>query len=511
MIELNRRIGGPVGRHAVREGRWFNPVLWAIVLTAITWLIVTVRQLPCRPNADNPFPNPYLRTCYTDITALYFARDFWTGNPLYSVVSLEYPVLIAAMIVLARALIALLGYHVSPEIEFDDRLAASEAFFQVTSIMLFVLFAGLVLCHIEMAYDRDRRRYSPRVWDVLFIAAAPVVMLNGLINWDMLPLFLTSMALLAWHRRRPFPAGILLGLGFAAKMYPLIALIGLTLLCLRAWKPGAMWRVWAGAIVAWLVVNLPVMITAWDGWKEFWVMNAGREADLGSIWYALKLAGITIPAVNVISYLLMIICGLAITVLVFSAPRRPRIGQVCLLLLVAFVGLTTVYSPQYCLWLLPFIVLARPKLHTVAIWTAGEAIYFFAIWGHLEGILATSSAQWLYCMAIVVRLMAQMFVVGEVVDDILHPWDDPVRLAHVDDPIGGILDHASDHPLIASIIQARTQARIQAPGDTDAPQREEAPQHADEDAPQHADEDAEEPPSDEHHAPKRGIVEPSPS
>ena len=39
------------------------------------------------------------------------------------------------------------------------------------------------------------------------------------------------------------------------------------------------------AAVAWLVVNVPVMIINFSGWARFYQLSETRSADRGSIWY----------------------------------------------------------------------------------------------------------------------------------------------------------------------------------------------------------------------------------
>ena len=88
------------------------------------------------------------------------------------------------------------------------------------------------------------------------------------------------------------------------------------------------------------------------------------------------------------------------------APRRPRIGAVFFLVMAAFLLTNKVYSPQYMLWLLPFVVLARPVWRDWLIFTAGELIYFVAIWWHLGGLLAPGGggADRIYWLAVIIRM-----------------------------------------------------------------------------------------------------------
>ena len=137
---------------------------------------------------------------------------------------------------------------------------------------------------------------------------------------------------------------------------------------------------------------------------------------------------------------------LAIAALIVVAPRRPRFGQVAFLVVVAFLLTNKVYSPQYVLWLLPFVVLARPRWRDWLVFTAGELLYFVAIWWHLAGVLAPgdSSEDRIYWLAVIVRLGTQLGVATLVVRDIFRPSRDPVRAGGLDDPAGGVLDGAPD-------------------------------------------------------------------
>ena len=140
-----------------------------------------------------------------------------------------------------------------------------------------------------------------------------------------------------------------------------------------------------------------------------------------------------------------------IAALILVAPRRPRIGQVMFLVIVAFLLTNKVYSPQYVLWLLPFVVLARPVWRDWLILTAGELAYFGAIWWHLGGLLAPGAdgPDKVYWLAVIVRMAAQLWIVAVVVRDLWRPAHDVVRhppgvSATFDDPTGGVLDGAPD-------------------------------------------------------------------
>jgi uncharacterized membrane protein len=285
-----------------------------------------------------------------------------------------------------------------------------------------------------------------RPWDAALFALAPGLLLTATINWDLVAVLLTALAMLAWARRYPGLAGVLIGLGAATKLYPVLLLGALLLLCLRAGRPLEFVRTLLGAAVAWLVVNLPIMIVAPDGWKMFYAYSRSRGADFGSIWYALGLAGHPVPALNTVVTVLLVAAFAAIAVLVFAAPRRPRIGQVAFLLVVAFALLNKVYSPQYGLWLIPLAVLARPRWREFLIWQGCEALYFFAVWYYLAGGFDANRSlpSGPYEVAIFVHVAGTLYYTWYVVRDVLRPEHDPVRADGTDDPAGGVLDGAPD-------------------------------------------------------------------
>jgi len=461
------RVGGPAGRHSrVTKSSWFNPVPWTILASVFTWVVLMCRQVPCLPSTDHP----YQRMCYSDIPVLFQWKDMiWSGSALYqnnpfgfwsssavlqdnpfdaSKLQLEYPVLTSGFIWLGRWLAGLFGATISMDASGSRRLAAANLFWGINSLLLFGCLGILVWSHLQMGRDSAAPHTGGvpiRAWDALYIAASPVIMLAGLINWDLLAVALTSVSILLWARRHPVWSGCLIGLAAAAKFYPLAMLAVLLILCLRSsrWKDFGLYI--AGGAVAWTVVNLPTLLTAPQAWSYFWTYNAGRGPDLGSLWYVLTLMGVQIGNVSILEVVFITISAGVITTMVIAAPRRPRVGQVAMLVMVAFLAFNKVYSPQYVLWLLPLVVLARPVLFDLLVFTVSESLYYLAVWGFLGGALGIGTGpDRLYWLAVLFRVGVQLWLAGRVVRDIWQPWNDPVRGPFVDDPIGGVLNHAPD-------------------------------------------------------------------
>lgn len=450
------RLGGSVRAHGRRAGLWFDPLPWAFAVATLVWLLTWLRQRPCQQTAIDNQPDAFLRLCYSDIPVVYQNTRLWEGAPVYSgVTDLEHPVLTGAFMSLARAITGWFGLPVRPGLPASRVLDSANAFFAVNAVLLFASFLLLVACHLLMgrtsasglAHDL---RHRVRSWDVMFVAAAPTVFTAGLVSWDLFGVALTSLALLLWAIRRPVPAGIVLGLAVSARFYPLLVLVAIGLLCLRAGRTRAFGQLARTTAATWALVNVPVIVLAPQGWFAYFKAWYARGADMGSLWYLAGDMGLAVPAVTWLSVAAMVAWLAWVAQLVMRAPRRPRVAQVLLLLVAGFLLLNKVYSPQYALWLLPLVALARPQLRDWAVWSLAEALYWWAVWGHLGGQIAPGDGgkQVVYWFAIIVRVAAEAWIVSKVAHDMTHPWDDPVRVPHVDDPIGGVLDHAPDAGLV---------------------------------------------------------------
>lgn len=429
-------IGGDLGRHAYSSWRFWGPLPIVVLFAIGGFVLGLITKLPCTVSGWSD-PGRYSHLCYTDIAPLYSLRGFADGvfpyiqNPLPGQEQLEYPVLTGLFMAAANFL--------NPSGE-DSTLT----FFYINAVMLAIC---LIVAVIATALTVKRRP-----WDAAMVALAPGTILCATINWDLLAVALTAVAMLLWARRYPTWAGVALGLAAAAKFYPLLLLGPLLLLCWRAARMAAFARLFIGAALAWLAVNLPFMFINFDGWARFYVFSSERGEDFGSVWLLLTNIGISVPAdaLNKLAGGLLVLACIAIAVLTLRAKRRPRFAQLAFLVVAALLLTNKVYSPQFVLWLIPLAVLARPRWRDFLIWQGGQTIYFVSIWLYLLGYGSDNvglPVGW-YSLAILIQLSSTAFFAGMIIRDILHPQHDPVRSDRFDedndDPGGGVLDHAPD-------------------------------------------------------------------
>ncbi|WMX46076.1 glycosyltransferase family 87 protein [Streptomyces roseicoloratus] len=431
-------LGGPIGRRAVLGAGQLTPVRVVALVAIGMFALGMVQKLPCYNWAwFRGSTSQYTHACYSDIPHLFAGRGFAEGLLPYfdrlggDIPFLEYPVLTGLFMQVAAWL--------TPG---GDLTSQEQSYWLVNAGLLMVCAAVLAVC--------VARTHRNRPWDGLLVALAPAFALTATINWDLLAVALTAAALLMWSRSRPLGFGILLGLATAAKFYPALLLVPVLLLCWRAGRWRAFGTAVLGAAGAWLVVNLPVMLLANEGWKQFYVFSTERNVDFGSFWLLISQTTgeqIRPETANYWALFLMMLAVAGLTYLALTAPRRPRLAQLAFLIVAAFVLTNKVYSPQYVLWLIPLAALARPRWRDFLVWQACEVMYFLGIWLYLA-YTSSGNKQGLptdgYQFAIVLHLLGTLYLCALVVRDILAPDRDGVRKDGSDDPAGGVLDGAED-------------------------------------------------------------------
>jgi uncharacterized membrane protein len=440
--EQAESLGGRLGRRARVGTTWWTPLRASFLICLLVFSLGVVLRAPCAAGGFTD-DNAYVRQCYSDVGFLFTNRDLNIDTFPYAAREdasriVEYPVL-QGLLMWAPALLV-------PNDLGEPQ--AVQRYYAITALLLFLLALITVWATMKAARERP--------WDAVMVAAAPSVALVGTLNWDFLPLALLALAILAWSRERLLLAGLLIGLGGAAKLYPLFLLLPILLLCTRTGTLRAFGKTAIAAIGTWLVVNLPFAVAEPEGWRRFYDLSRERPFDFGSLWLGLRFLGFDprSSAPNTVSTTAFVVLCVSITALAWSAKRRPRLAQLALLTVAAFLLTNKVYSPQFALWLLPLVALARPRWRDFLIWQAGQAVYYMGVWLWLNGFSEPERAisDRGYAALILVQVASTLWISGVVVRDILQPSCDPVRTrpdgtsTGVDDPTGGVFENRPDVP-----------------------------------------------------------------
>jgi uncharacterized membrane protein len=499
--QLTTVIGGPVGAHAlIGRTRFWTPLrvllAFAVVFLALGWFgkagcLQQTVDSNGNPTLDWNNGRQYVAMCYSDTVPLYGAerldegafpyKKSWTepgpdGMPQTRY--MEYPVLSG-----------LYQYVAMQVANAWDGLPLPKALPVVVYFDVAVL--GLALAWLVTVWA-SAMLSGRRVWDAALVALSPLVLVHAFTNFDALATAFAAAGLLAWARRRPVLAGVLLGLGGAAKLYPLLLLGPIVLLCLRTdsrkrlpslgeclrhngnrFRDGlrdylaearisplrAAGVTVAAAAAAWLAVNLPIAVLYPDGWWEFFRLNTERHADPDSLYNVVTsftgwpgFDGTLPPAqtpsvLNLVSLLLFVSACAAIAYIALTAPRRPRLAQLAFLVVAAFLLTNKVWSPQYSLWLVPLAVLALPHRRILLAWMTIDALVWFPRMYYYLGTDRKGVPEQWFTSAVVLRDLAVLALCVVIVRQIHRPAEDPVRRDGIDDPAGGIIDRAED-PLL---------------------------------------------------------------
>jgi len=277
--------------------------------------------------------------CFSDYGPVYSALDLGSGRFPYAPPAIEYPVGLGLVVWLAAA------------------LTNSAAEFARVN-MLFASVAALAIVWI-LWRDTGRRAF--------LFAAAPALALYAFLNWDLVALVLAIAAISAFRHHRNVAAGLLLGLGAAAKAFPLLLLVPLVAERLRAKDRPAASRIALATIAPIAVLNIPVAWGWFEGWSHVFRFSSSRPVDWGTLWsVGCQATGATtcadVPFMNALTFAAFLAGSVIAWLLVTrAAPHIPR-WQLGFPILVVFFLTNKVYSPQYSLWILPWFALVLPRV-----------------------------------------------------------------------------------------------------------------------------------------------------
>ena len=209
------------------------------------------------------------------------------------------------------------------------------------------------------------------------------------------------------------------------------------------------------ALFVWLAVNLPIAIAYPHGWSEFYTFSADRPTERSTFWSIGRTladgslgasdAPYWVPSGFFVAVALVVALGI-IAALGLRAPTRPRLAQLAFLCVLAFLLTTKVWSPQYSLWLVPLIALARPRWRLSLIWQFSEIGVWIATLTLLLGqtVPAHGISIGGLTLALLIRDVFLLALAAMVVREMWCPWLDVVRRDGADDPGGGVFDGAPD-------------------------------------------------------------------
>jgi len=449
----SRAIGGPVGAHA-RPARRRSALLAVLLVATVAVSVGVLTRSACAAGAWGEEHRAYANLCQSELPQSYLDLGLAEQVPPLGEGAGRYPgpgvSAPTAVVSYAVARVSQAVFGVPDPVDRDDRpvgdirsdpAVAAEAVEYAAVAAVLLLLAALA-CAGLLA-----RTHVDRPWDAVGFAAAPVLVVTGLIGWDLLAVACVCGALWAWSRGRPLLTGVLLGTGVAFAAYPIMVLAVLVLLSVHAGRVLAVVPTVAGALLAWASINVPAALLAPAGWGSYWTDRIQAAPGTGSLWEVAAAWGLQADAVlanqvlGIGSLLVLVVTGW----LAFSVGRRPRVAQLAFLAVAGMLLLAKEAPPQTALWLLPLAVLARPYWRDLLIWQACEVVYFLAWSWHLGGYTlgGGTSVDEVYVLAILLRVAGIGWLAAMVVRDIRAPWLDRVGVQRTEPAPYGAITGAS--------------------------------------------------------------------
>jgi len=263
-----------------------------------------------------------------------------------------------------------------------------------------------------------------RVWAALLLIAVSPLALGSLADtrFDLWPALLACGAVAALVRERPFWTGSLLGLGFAAKLWPAVLLpLALAYLWRRRGRAGAAVAAGGFVLVAAACI-LPFAVVAPGGLRWMLADQLARPLQVESLGAAALMAGRHLglgPLTTVTSHGAQSLRGpgtalaaelssgleVAAVVTIWLRFARRRAGADELLAaaaaaVAALVAFDRVLSPQYLLWLVPLVALVGGRRGLLAAGLLLAALGLTQTWfpWHYWQLALAYASPWSWCL-----------------------------------------------------------------------------------------------------------------
>ncbi|MFW6773137.1 glycosyltransferase 87 family protein [Nocardioides sp. CPCC 205120] len=436
LASLSEVVGGPVGVHA-RATRWV-PLAVAAALAALSVVLGLVARADCpAPGWSGSGATWTEASCFSDLPDAYVAGGAAEGVAPYDerVGDVDDGARHAAdadhALVGATYLRGVLGALVAPgdTTVTDQRglvptadLARDEDVRGEAGRVLLpgAVLVGLAALVLVVAVARHR---TERPWDGVLVAAAPLLLVAGLADVDLVGVALAVGGLVAAGRGRPLVAGALLGLGLTVTWSAGLVLLAVVAAGVRRGAATAALRAGGAAALVWLAVTLSAAVTGPDAWRTGWVETLVGAATPGSLRHAVEqTAGRELPAYVPVALVVLVLWTAAVLLIERRAPRPARPEQVALVLVAVAVALLGA-GPASALAVLPLAVLARPRLGPLLAWQAVELVHALVLWWTVAGYLDSGSEPAAGPLLVLglVRVGALLALAGLVVRDVVMP------------------------------------------------------------------------------------------
>ena len=268
---------------------------------------------------------------YSD-TAGFFERVSQPGFP-YIDILMEYPVLIGV-------LVGVIG-----------KISSTQAIYFILNVIVLLGFAlGTTYYLWRLVPEQNRDRL---MW---FWALAPSMLWFSVFNWDLMAIFFSVLAFYCIHLKRDRWAAAWIAFGFSAKFFPILFLVPLLI---RQRDMKEVFRLIFIFVALAFLINGYFMLFHFDNWSYFFELNRIREPNTDSIWNVMRsLLYPMFEKENLAFFNSASFLGFLVTFTwIMRKFRAADTLKLCFASVLVFLLFNKIFSPQYILWLLPFLTL----------------------------------------------------------------------------------------------------------------------------------------------------------
>ncbi len=236
------------------------------------------------------------------------------------------------------------------------------------------------------------RKLTDNKHTYLYIFAPAVVMALNL-NWDLWAMVPMLAAIYLYENKKFYLSAGLLGISIAAKFFPIVLLLPIAINLLRGKEYKTLTKYIGLTVLSWIITNLPVMVSSFEGWKYFYTFSFGRGLGDGSIYsiFAKMKTGISLGNIHYYSLNFMIF-GILIGILVKSKSNF-SLNVSAFLTMFAFTYFGKQYSMQYVIWLTPLMIISisslkkKSRSKTIFAFIAWQATELLFRWAYFQNLL----------------------------------------------------------------------------------------------------------------------------
>lgn len=238
-------------------------------------------------------------------------------------------------------------------------------YFLHSSIISLLMLVSLFFT-IRMLYAM----LSERKW-LAYLMLLPGTLYFTYNRFDILPAFLSLWSLLSLRRQKFVATGILLGIGALTKWYPAL-LLPVYLSYDYALHKRVNWKMILAFAATGILIALPTLLTGGlAALLNPYLLQSGRGLEQVSLPELLRLLFWNIglfPSTILLTYTFLALQFLPTPLSLFARiDKEEKLLQWNILIIGAFIVFSRIYSPQWLLWLLPFVILAVRNRFDIAL------------------------------------------------------------------------------------------------------------------------------------------------